>query len=67
MNAAQARKLIGKTVTWFDTWCPKRGFANREGVLLDVKGKNALVDQMGSNDWKWLPDMRNLAEKTPNA
>ena len=63
MKAGEARKLIGKTVTWLDTWCPKRGFIEREGILLEVQGKNARVDQQGSNDWKWLPDMRNLKQK----
>jgi len=32
----------------------------RRGVLLDVKGKNVLVDQMGSVDWKWVPNMLQL-------
>ena len=63
MKAAELRKLIGKQVTWLDTFCPKNGFIRREGILLDVKGKNALVDQHGSNDWKWIPDMRHLAAK----
>jgi hypothetical protein len=63
MKAAEARKLIGKPVTWLDTWCPKNGFMVREGVLLEVQGKNARVDQMGMTDWKWLPDMRNLKLK----
>lgn len=63
MKAAEARKLIGKPVTWLDTWCPKNGFILREGVLLEVQGKNVRVDQMGTTDWKWLPDMRELKPK----
>jgi hypothetical protein len=63
MKVAELRKLIGKQITWLDTWCPKRGFIAREGTLLDVKGKNELVDQHGMNDWKWVPDMRNLRAK----
>jgi hypothetical protein len=63
MSAAEARKMIGKPVTWLDTWCPKNGFIVREGVILEVKGKNVRVDQMGMTDWKWLPDMRQLKLK----
>lgn len=64
MKAAELRKLIGKQITWLDTYCPRYGFLQREGVLLDVKGRNALVDQQGSTDWKWVPDMRHLKAKT---
>jgi hypothetical protein len=63
MKAAELRMLIGRPVTWLDTWCPKRGFIEREGLLLDVKGRNVLIDQNGSNDWKWIPDMRNIKAK----
>ena len=63
MKAADLRKLIGKPVTWLDKFCPKNGFIKREGILLDVKGKNALVEQNGSNDWKWVPDMQHLKAK----
>lgn len=63
MNAAEARKLIGEPVTWLDTWCPKRGFLERQGVILEVQGKNVRVDQQGMTDWKWLPDMRQLKLK----
>ena len=66
MKSAELRKLIGKPVTWLDTFCTKYGFIEREGVLLEVKGRNALIDQNGSNDWKLIPNMRHLKEKTPN-
>lgn len=65
MRASEARALIGKPVSWMDTWCPKNGFIRREGVILDVKGKNVLVDLQGGTDWKWLPDMRNLSATHP--
>jgi len=64
MQAAEVRKLIGKTVTWMDTWCPKRGsFLQKEGVVLDVKGRSVLVDRQGSNDWMQIEDMRLLQLK----
>ncbi len=63
MKASELRKLIGKPVTWLDTWCPKRGYIKREGVLMQVQGKNALIDQQGSNDWKWIPDLYQLKAK----
>ncbi len=66
MNTTQARKLIGKQVTWLDTYCPKRGYAVRFGVILDVQGRNVQIDQCGMTDWKWLPDMVELKEVTPN-
>lgn len=68
MKAAALRKLIGKPVVWDDTFCPKNGFISREGILLEVRGKNALVDQQGSTDWKWIPDMHGLkAKAAPDA
>ena len=63
MKAAELRKLIGKQITWLDTWCPKNGFLVRHGVLLQVNGKNVLVEQGGCNDWRWVPDMRQLKAK----
>lgn len=64
MKSADLRKLIGKEVTWVDTFCPKRGGIRRYGLLLDVRGKNALIDDLGSNDWKWVPDMVGLRQKS---
>lgn len=60
MKAAEARKLIGKPVTWLDSWCPRRGGIERHGVILEVKGKNVRVDQQGGIDWLWLPNMLQL-------
>ena len=61
MKAAELRKLIGKRVEWIEAWCPHRGQGFRiEATLLEVKGKNLLVDRDGSADWKWLPHMREL-------
>ena len=47
MKAAEARKLIGKPVVWMDTYCAKRGYFQREGVLLAVNGRNVCIDQFG--------------------
>jgi hypothetical protein len=63
MKSSEARKLIGKHVTWFDSFCPARGGLMREAVLIEIKGKNALVDQQGTIDWKWLPNMIDLKQK----
>jgi len=63
MKASDARKLIGKPVVWLDTYCPRRGYIEREGVLVDVRGRNLLIDQMGSIDWKWLPAIAGLKAK----
>jgi hypothetical protein len=65
VKSSEAKKLIGKHVVWCDTWCPKRGWIEREGVFMEVRGKNVLVEQQGSNDWKWLPDMANIKAKAP--
>lgn len=60
MKAAEARKMIGKVVTWKEGSYPAM-----EAKILDVRGKNVLVDMFGFTDWKWLPDMIDLKEK-PN-
>lgn len=64
MTAKELRKFIGKTIKWEEYYCPKAGHGlPRQGVLLEVKGKNLLVDQMGSVDWKWLPNMLHVSAK----
>lgn len=63
MKAAEARKLIGKPVEWLDTYCAKRGYIKREGVLLEVNGRNVCIDYLGTNDWKWLPYLVGFKEK----
>jgi len=60
MKASEAKKLIGKKVTWVDTICPKRGGLVRFGVLIEIRGKNAFMDQCGFTEWKWLPDLVGL-------
>lgn len=52
-TAKQARQFIGKEVL------RKGRFSLLEyrATLLDVRGKNVLVDHCGTNDWLWLPDV----------
>ena len=52
-TAAAARKLKGKTVNIIDNsgWMGR----TRTVVIMDVKGKNVLIDDHGSTDWLWLP------------
>ena len=59
-SSAVAKSLVGKRVAWEDTWCPKYGYIARQGILLELKGKNALVRENGSSDWKWLDHLHNL-------
>lgn len=65
MKVSEARKLIGKRIEWMDTFCPWRGGFVRTGTLRDVKGRNVLVERQGSDDWLWLPNMRDLRELKP--
>lgn len=59
-SSAVAKSLVGKPVAWEDTWCPKHGYIARQGVLLELKGKNVLMRENGSSDWKWLDNLHNL-------
>lgn len=61
MRINELRKMVGKQIQWEEYYCQKSGHGlPRSGVLLEVKGKNLLIDQMGSVDWKWTPDMLHL-------
>lgn len=67
MKANNLRRLIGKRIQWEEHYDPRSGTSlKRTGILLEVKGRNILVDQMGSNDWKWVPDMRHLKQQDGN-
>lgn len=63
MKAAEMRTLIGKEITWTEAWCAARGGIVREATVLDVQGRNVLVDTGGMTNWKWIPDMRGLKAK----
>ena len=52
MKSSDARKLIGRKIEWRN----RHGW-RYTGIVLEVAGKNVLIDDMGSIDWKWLPDM----------
>lgn len=63
MKAGELRKLIGKDIEWTDRedargWC--RSFS---GTVVEVVGRNVLIDSRGSQDWHWLPAMRNVRAK----
>ena len=61
MKIDKLREMIGQKIQWEEHYCPKAGCGlRRSGVLLEVRGRNLLVDQMGSLDWKWVPYMRHL-------
>jgi hypothetical protein len=55
MKASEVRNLIGREIEWYN----RHGW-RYSGIVLEVAGKNVLVDNMGSNDWKWLPDMYSI-------
>ena len=61
LNAAQARKLIGRLVQWEEGHDKHRGtYIIRTGIIEEVRGKNIRTE----SNWKWLPDMINLKEKS---
>lgn len=63
MKVAEARKLIGKRVEWRTRGDPNRGtYFVRSGVIVEVAGKNVRIESMGSDDWRWLPDLIDLKE-----
>ncbi len=56
MKAVEARKLIGQTVR-----ITKRGFLHDYTMtvtIMEVRGRNVLVDHQGMTDWLWLPDLK---------
>jgi hypothetical protein len=63
MKASKLRELIGKDIEWTDHpdcrgWC--RG---KSGTIVQVSGRNVLIDSRGSQDWHWLPQMINIKPK----
>lgn len=53
MKASELRKLKGRQVEALEIggWCRRRTC-----TVLDVKGRNVLVDTGGATDWLWIPD-----------
>ena len=33
----------------------------QKGIVLEIRGRNILVDMMGSTDWLWTPDLDHIA------
>jgi hypothetical protein len=61
LNTAAARKLVGKRIEWIGHWCPYRQCGiRRTGTVLEVRSRNVLIDQHGTTDWMWLPEMREI-------
>jgi hypothetical protein len=57
VKAAEARRLIGKTVSWGDPSSPWR--VKRREVFAEVIGRNVrTVD----GDWLWLPSLPDKVE-----
>lgn len=49
---------VGDEIEWakktFDAYLPTK---NGEGVILDKRGRNILVDAQGHTDWLYVPDL----------
>lgn len=55
MKSQDAKKLIGKPIKYNRIHSPYLWW--QYATILDVKGNNVLVDEMGMTDWLWLPDV----------
>jgi hypothetical protein len=51
MKAPEARKLIGKAVSYRHALS---SFPPRVGIVEDVRGRNVRID----SNWLWLPDVQ---------
>lgn len=60
MKSQDAKKLIGKPIKYNSSY-----LWWQYATILDVKGKNILVDKMGMTDWLWLPDV-HIVPITPD-
>jgi hypothetical protein len=63
MTSGEARRLIGKPIKY--TRIYSSYILWQYAKVLDVKGKNVLVDEMGMTDWLWLPDV-HIVPITPD-
>jgi len=64
----EIRQMTGKLIQWEEHVCQKSGFGIlKTGTVLEVKGKNILVDTMGTTDWKWFPQMHNVKAVQENS
>jgi hypothetical protein len=56
--------LIGKEIEWKDNIDQYRGsYLHHSAKVIRVSGRNILVDEAGSMDWKWIPFMHDIAIK----
>lgn len=57
MKASEAKKLIGKSIRYRRV---SRDYVYpfSEATILEVLGKNVLIDHGGMTDWLWLPDVQ---------
>ena len=64
MRVPEIRKLIGQEIEWDTPPDTCRGYYDtKSGIVLEVKSRNVLIDNMGSFDWEWLSKMRNIRLK----
>ena len=64
MKASELRQWVGKEIEWDDLPDDRGWYRTWSGRVMDVQGRNVLVDDKGSHDWKWLPKMRNVRLKS---
>ena len=55
MKASELRKLKGKQIQ-ARRICRDYVYRPRTFIILDVQGRNVLVDDRGVTDWLWIPD-----------
>jgi hypothetical protein len=58
---ANYKYLLDKNIFWTSTIDANRGlYKEFSGKVLSVKGKNILVNVLGSVDWYWIPFMQDI-------
>jgi hypothetical protein len=53
--------FVGKTIQWEVHY--RLLYKIVTAKVIEVKGRNALIDQSGSTDWVWPPDLTNVRIK----
>ena len=53
MKASEARKLIGKAVSYKNRFS---SFPPQVGIIEEVRGRHGCIDSEGTRIWLWLPD-----------
>lgn len=57
MKVSEARKLIGKPIKYRPV-ARDYVYPWTNAVILELSGRNVLVDRQGMTDWLWLPDVQ---------